>query len=140
MAMAHVLDVKGQAKFVVKIMPTRPMLKCSHTTVYGISVCEHMLIHWQTLIYVRGMLGICRVRSEYADIRQCMLCYMQRPNYFLDMFKIYQRMRAYRIYVTHALTICTAYSGYARHALNMLLIRYEYAFHTFVKVCSQEAW
>jgi len=71
------------------------ILKCTHTTAYGISSCERMLIRSQTLIYVRGTLGIRRVRSEYADIRRCTLCYTQRPKFFLDMFKIYQRMRVY---------------------------------------------
>jgi len=37
-------------------------------------------------------LGIRRVRSKYAEIRRCTLCYTQRPNYILDMFKMYQRM------------------------------------------------
>ena len=44
-------------------------------------------------------------------------------------------MRAYTIYVTHTLTICTAYAGYAK---GTLLIRYEYAIHMFVKACSRE--
>ena len=46
---------------------------------------------------------------------------------FLDMFKIYQRMRAYRIYVTHTLAIRMAYAGYARHTLNTLKVCYSYA-------------
>jgi len=95
-------------------------LKWSHTTAYGISVRS------QTLIYVRTTLGILRVRSEYADIRRRTLCYTQRPNYFLDMFKMYQRMQAYRIYVTNTLTICITYAGYARHTLNTLKVRYLY--------------
>ena len=45
---------------------------------------------------------------------------------FLDMFKIYERMRAYRIYVTHTLTIRTAYARYARHTLNTLKVCYSY--------------
>jgi len=52
------------------------------------------------------------------------------------MFKIYQRMRAYRIYITHMLTIGTACAEYAKV---MLHIRYEYAIHTFVKACCREA-
>ena len=59
------------------------ILKCSHTSANGISVYERMLISSQTLIYVRGTLGIRRVRSEYADIRRCALCYTQRPTYFV---------------------------------------------------------
>jgi len=66
-------------------------------------------IRSQTLIYDRDMLGIRRVRYEYADMRRCTLCYTQIPNYFL--YKIYQRMRAYRIYVTHTLAIRAAYAG-----------------------------
>jgi len=46
-------------------------------------------------------------------------------------------MRAYRIYVTHTLAIRTAYARHtldnAKHAEGTLLIRYEYATHTFVK-------
>jgi len=80
----------------------------------------------QTLIYGRDTLGIRRVRSEYADIRRCTLSYnIHRDQIiFLDMFKIYQRMQAYRLYVTHTLTIRTAYAGYARHTLNALEVRY----------------
>jgi len=107
-----------------------PSLKCSHTTAYGISVCERMLIRSQTLIYVRGTLGIRSVRSEYADIRRCMFCYTQIPNYFLDMFKIYQRMRAYKIYVTYTLAIRMAYAGYARNTLDIRLILYLRWVHT----------
>jgi len=76
------------------------------------SVCSYVLT-----------LGIRRVSSEYADIRRRTLCYTQRPNYFLDMFKIYQRMRVYRIYVTNTLTIRTTYAGYARHTLDIRLMR-----------------
>jgi len=47
-------------------------------------------------------------------------------------------MRAFRIYVTHTLTIRSAYAGYARHTLNKLKVRYEYATHMFVKACSRE--
>jgi len=46
---------------------------------------------------------------------------------FLDMLKIYQRIRAYRIYVTHTLTIGTAYAGYARHTLITHKVHYAYA-------------
>ena len=51
-------------------------LKCSHTTAYDISVCQRMIIRSHTQIYVRGTLGIRRVR-----------CYTQRLNNFLDMFR-----------------------------------------------------
>jgi len=39
---------------------------------------------------------------------------------FLDMFKIYknQRIRAYRLYVTHTLTLRTTYAGYASHTFD----------------------
>jgi len=70
------------------------------------------------------------------------LCYTQRPNLFLDMFKIYQRMRAYRIYIVYTLFIRTAYAGYARRTLNTLKVAkvcYSYAMNTFVKACNQEA-
>ena len=60
---------------------------------------------------------------------------------FLDMFKIYQRMRAYSLYVTHTLDIRSAY---ARHTLYTLKVRYayviqrcQYAIHTFVEACGR---
>jgi len=55
------------------------MLKCSHATVYDIIVCKRMLIRSHMVIYVKGTLGIRRVRSKYTDIRRCTLCYTQRP-------------------------------------------------------------
>jgi len=48
---------------------------------------------------------------------------------FLGMFKIYQRMRVYRIKVTHTLTIRTVY---ARLTLNMLKVRYSYVMNTLL--------
>ena len=41
-------------------------------------------------------------------------------------------MREYRIYVTHTLTIHTAYAGYANHTLNTLKVRYSYAMNTLL--------
>jgi len=61
----------------------------------------------------------------YVGIR----CVIRRDQIFLDMFKIYQRMRPYRINVTHTLTIRTAYAGYARHRLK---VRYEYVMNTLL--------
>jgi len=109
------------------------------TSAYA-SVCSYARIRSKMLIYVRGTLGIRRVLSEYAAIRQCTLCYTQRPNFFFDIVKMYQRMRAYRIYmyVTHSLAIRTAYAGYARHTLDIRFIRKRYVTHTFVKPCSLE--
>jgi len=71
------------------------LLKCSHTTAYGISVCQRMIIRSHTQTYVRGRLGIRRVRSSYADIRRCTLLYAEAKS-FLDMFKKFQRMPAYQ--------------------------------------------
>jgi len=45
-------------------------LKFSYTTAYDISVCHRMILRSQTQIYVRGTLGIRRVRSSYADMRR----------------------------------------------------------------------
>jgi len=42
---------------------------------------------------------------------------MQRTNYFWDMFKIYQRLREYKICITHTLTIRKTNAGYASHTL-----------------------
>ena len=48
------------------------------------------------------------------------------------MFKIYQRMQAYRIYVTHTQTIRMAYAVYARHTLNTLEVRYSYVVNMLI--------
>ena len=50
-----------------------------------------------------------------------------------------QRMRGYRIYITHMPFIRTPYAGHAQYAEGTLLIRYEYATHMFVKACGREA-
>ena len=94
------------------VMLTRTVTLQRMASAYA-SVCSYAHIRSQTLkyMYVRGTLGIRSVRSYYADIRRCTLCYSQRPYYFFDMFKIYQHMQAFGIYVTHTLTICTAYTG-----------------------------
>jgi len=98
------------------------------TSVYA-SVCPYAPIRSHTQIYVRGTctLGIRRVHSKYAHIRRCTLCYAQSRNDLLDMFKNYQRMRAYSIYVTHTLDIRYAY---ARHTFNTLKVRYSYVSRT----------
>ena len=53
----------------------------------------------------------------YAEILRCTLFHTQRPNDFLDMFKIVQRMQAYSIYIMHMPTTCKTYAGYCRHTL-----------------------
>ena len=58
---------------------TRLLKKCSHSTAYGINVCEYTLIRSHKLIYVRCTLGIRHVRFKYACIRRCTLFYTQRP-------------------------------------------------------------
>ena len=87
-----------------------------HSHYTGINVCECIRSH--TLIDVRGTLDIRLVRSKYADIRRCLLCYQQRLNYFLDMFKLYQHLRAYSIYLTLLKRL-----PHARHMLDTLDIR-----------------
>jgi len=59
------------------------MFKCSHTTAYDISVCQRMIIRSYTQEYVRGTLGIRRVRSSYAGIRRCTLLYAEAKIFFL---------------------------------------------------------
>ena len=67
-----------------------------------------------TFVYVPNTL-------TYVGVR----CVIRRDQLiFLDIFKIYQRMRAYRIYVIHTLAIRTAYAGYDRHTLNTQEVRY----------------
>ena len=64
-------------------------LKCSHTTAYDISVCQRMTIRSYTQIYGRGTLGIRRVRSSYAGIRQCTLLYAEAKIIFWTCSKIF---------------------------------------------------
>ena len=73
------------------------MIKCSHTTAYDISVCSQARVRRYTF-------GVPQAYVVY--IRRRTLCYTQRPNYFIHV-QNYQHMRAYRIYVTHTLTIRT---------------------------------
>jgi len=84
------------------------------------SVCSYARTRSQTLIYDRCTLGIRRIRYEYADIRRCSFVIRRDQINFKDMYKLYQRLQTYKIYVTHTLTIRTAYAGYARHTLNTL--------------------
>jgi len=80
-----------------------------------------MLIRSQTLIYGRDTLGIRRVRSEYADIRRFTYRVIRRDQIiFWTCSKFISVCE--RIYVTHTLTIRTAYAGYARHTLDIHLI------------------
>ena len=65
------LDQKTNTQTAICIYFLVLLFKVIHITAYGISVCERMLIRSHMLIYVRGTLGIRRVRSEYADIRLC---------------------------------------------------------------------
>ena len=74
----------------------------------------------QVRLNVTGVLGIHGVRAKYADIRRCTLCYMQRPHYIV---RHVQRMRPYRTYVIHTLTIYMIYAGNARHTLDIRFIR-----------------
>ena len=104
------------------------MYECSHTTAYGISVCERMLMN--TFAYARKRWYMLGVRSAYVVYVPKTLtyvgvrCVIRRDRIvFWTMFKIYQYMRAYRIYVTHTLAIRTAYAGFARHTLKL---RYPY--------------
>ena len=95
---------------------------------------QRMQAYAHTLAYARKRsytLGVKQAYVEYIPntltyVGVC--CVIRRDQiYFLGMLKIYQRMRAYRIYVTHTLTILTAYTRYASHTLNTLKVRYSYA-------------
>ena len=50
-----------------------------------------------------------------------------------------KHMRAYRIYVTYTLTIRTNMLDIRLMRIGTLLIRHEYATHTFVKACSRDS-
>jgi len=56
--------------------------KCNHATAYNI-ISRH------TLKYVRCTLCIPRVRSKYASISRCTLCYAQKPNYSFQNLSAY---------------------------------------------------
>jgi len=99
------------------------------------SVCSYVRIRSQTPIYGMGTLGIRRIRSSYADIRLCTLCYTQISNDFWTCSKFISVCE--RIDDTVLIRLL-----YARHSLDTLdirLIRKRYAIHTFVKSCSWEA-
>ena len=71
------------------------------------------------MLYVRGTLGIHRIPSKYDGIRRLIILY-EEAKCALGMFKIIYPMRAYRIYVTHTLTVRKTYAGYVRHTLDMI--------------------
>ena len=52
-------------------------LKCSHTTAYGISIYQLMIIRSHTHIHVRTTLSIRRARSKYADTRRYTFLYAE---------------------------------------------------------------
>ena len=90
--------------------------------------------------YVRHTSYMIQIRT-----RQCMLFYMQRPNYFLDMFKIVQRMRGDSIvcypYARHILEmrdklclICEALKVHYMNSVNTLCI---HLWRTVVDCCGQ---
>jgi len=99
---------------------TYSSIKGSHTKAYDISVCERMrfgyLMHTSFTFQILGHTPVYVVL--YIEV-----------TFVLDMF-IYQRLPAYRIYVTHTLIVSTTYAWYARHTLNTLKVRYSYVIRT----------
>jgi len=93
------------------------VLKCSHTTAYGISVCQRMIIRSYTQIYVRGTLGIRRARSSYAGIRRWTSLYGEAKIIFWTCSKIFSVCER----IDYTLLIR---SSYARHTLDTLGIRW----------------
>ena len=91
------------------------LLKYSHTTAYGISVCQRMIIRSHTQTNVRGRLGIRRVRSSYADIRRCTLLYAEAKSFFGHVQK-------FSAYASESI-IRYSYAGYVMHTLNTQHIR-----------------
>jgi len=92
------------------------------------------------------MLANADIRKGYVRHTSCtfwlrwytsvyILLYAETKKKFLDMFKIYQCMRAYRIYVTHTLAIRM---GYAGHRLDIRLIRWRYVTHTLCSYLPME--
>jgi len=101
--------------------------KRSHTTAYDIRVCERISL------YVRHKWGTFLIRWQTSVL-------YAETNFLGDIFKIYQRMRAHRIYVTHTLTMCTTHAGYARHTLYMLKLRYSCVLRTLSIQACKGVW
>ena len=109
---------------------TQTYLKCSHTTAYGISVCQRLIIRSHTQIYVRGTLA-------YVGVR----CYTQRLNYF---FGHVQKILAYASvqiirysYAHHTLGIRWIRQAYAEYARHTLEVRYSYVGTNVGQLCSE---
>jgi len=57
-------------------------LKCSHTTAYGISIYQLMIIRSHTHIHVRTTLSIRRARSKYADTHRYTFFYAEAKSLY----------------------------------------------------------
>jgi len=57
------------------------------------SVCSYARTRSQTLIYVRGTLGIPRIRSEYDDIRRCSFVIRRDQINFKDFISVCQHIK-----------------------------------------------
>ena len=105
--------------------------KRSHTTAYDIRVCERISL------YVRHKWGTFLIRWQTTVY---LVLYAETNLLFGETFKIYQRMRAHSIYVTHTLTKCTTHAGYARHTFYMLKLRYSCVLRTLSLQACNGLW
>jgi len=112
----------------------------------AVSICKHLIATLKKAnksrvcnVWIRprvnthlGAVTLQRMASTLIYVR-----HRHRQTYFLDMFTIVQRMRAYSIiYVTHTLNIRYAFAQYAKGTLK---VRYSYVIQTllicFSNVC-----
>jgi len=110
-------------------------IKCSHTTAYDISVCQRIIIRSYTQIYVRGTLGIRRVRSSYAGIRRFTLLYAEDKKVFWTCSKIFSVCQR----IDNTLLIRSSYARHTLNTLNTLVIRSRYVTHTLVQTVASLA-
>jgi len=105
------------------------------TYAYAHKGCYTVMERLAYVVYVPNKLTNVGVRCvstliKYISIYLRYLSIRRDQINFLDMFKNFQRMRAYIIYAIHTLTIRTTYAGYASHTVDIRLIRCRYVAHT----------
>jgi len=73
-----------------------------------VSVCSYAPIRSHMQLYIRGTVCKACVENTLNTLTYVgVSCVIRRGEMtFLDMFKIYQHMQAYSLYVTHTLGIC----------------------------------
>ena len=124
MKIAH-LQHSCQVDMVIQCFTKKHLIPKSKVTL------QQMVSRSHTLIYVRGTLGIRRVRSKYADIHvpRCTLFYMQRENTFwtyLQLFTVYERIIFTLANANHTQDILCIRLPNAFYVKETLKVRYLY--------------